>query len=368
MKSLIHFCCGSRLGRILRRLSVGLLAVAGMALFAAPTSAAEQSKEFLDALRSRGYFEYAIDYLNWMKTSPLVSAKDRETIGYELGATLVDSLRSINGAKEREAQLARAEAELKTFLDKHKEHSLVDATYGKLSDVNLLRAGERLRAAKNPRADKAVLLAEAEKFYDAAISLLEKRRKRIGKALSKIGAVTQKETGRINLRKKLRSNYIVATLAVARIERFKSRVYEDDDKKFKEQMTKAADAYGKIFTNYPGRGITYIARISQAQCYQELNDPKKALECYADVLALEGEDARGLKTEAYKGAVECWIDDKIKEFDKALDVEVTWLLRASALERRQENWLTLMYALAVAHEKIGNMAPEDKASEKEIRA
>src|SRR5207247_2540728 len=51
--------------------------------------AVEPAREFLDALRDRGYYDVAIDYLNSVADNPAVPVTFKETMLYERGLTLV---------------------------------------------------------------------------------------------------------------------------------------------------------------------------------------------------------------------------------------------------------------------------------------
>ena len=68
-----------------------------------PAAGVERSQDFLEALRERGLFDVAMEYLEQMKTSPLASDEFKANILFEQGATLVDWARHTGDMKTRES-------------------------------------------------------------------------------------------------------------------------------------------------------------------------------------------------------------------------------------------------------------------------
>src|SRR5688572_8272870 len=121
-------------------------------LLAAPSSvgAVEPAREFLEGLRQRGYHDYALLYLERMRTSPLATPEFKETLGYELGVTLRDGARLLPTPKQREDQLDRARDELAKFIKDRPKNPLVVDAWSQLGQLGQIRARMRFADMEKP--------------------------------------------------------------------------------------------------------------------------------------------------------------------------------------------------------------------------
>jgi len=105
------------------RRSILACGVLGAWLVAAELSAAEETQRFLDALRSAGYHDMALEYLEQMRTSPLADEEFKQTIDLEAGITLIQAAQQGRSIATREKQLGQAEQMLQRFLNEHAQTS-----------------------------------------------------------------------------------------------------------------------------------------------------------------------------------------------------------------------------------------------------
>ena len=131
---------------------------------------AEPAEEFLQALRERGYFDMALEYLDEMQGSTLAAPTFRESVLYEKGVTMIDAARAERDVVLREKQLDQAQSLLEQFVRERATHPRVNSARSKLGNVVVVRAGIRVERAKDAgsAAEKKTFLAEARKMYDEA--------------------------------------------------------------------------------------------------------------------------------------------------------------------------------------------------------
>ena len=81
--------------------------------------AAEPAEAFLDALRNRGYYDMALEYLDRAQSDPLSPVGFREVIPLERGLTLVDSARREADFDVRGELLNKAQEAVQQFVSMH---------------------------------------------------------------------------------------------------------------------------------------------------------------------------------------------------------------------------------------------------------
>ena len=79
------------------------------------TFADEPAARFLDALRDKGYYDIALEYLEKVKDSPSVPAEFRKRIGFEKAKILIDQVGQVRDRSQRDAQLDMAQELLQKY-------------------------------------------------------------------------------------------------------------------------------------------------------------------------------------------------------------------------------------------------------------
>ena len=90
--------------RVVKKFALAFLIITG-GLVAVPIFADEPAEAFLEALRERGYYDVAIDYLNGLDNSDLISAQFRKTLPFEKAQTLISSTQNMGDMNLVEVRL-----------------------------------------------------------------------------------------------------------------------------------------------------------------------------------------------------------------------------------------------------------------------
>ena len=93
----------------------GLLLASLMA--ATPVNADEPAKQFLDALRENGYYDVALDYLDSIEQSDLITDGFREALSFERAETLISSVVKLRDLKLIDQRLDAAQKLLTEYAD-----------------------------------------------------------------------------------------------------------------------------------------------------------------------------------------------------------------------------------------------------------
>ena len=144
----------SKSGAGIRHLGVLLLLSLSISgLFLGQTCAEEPVEAFLTALRSRGYFDEALAYLDRVSQQD-VSDDLQATIGYERGVTLVAAALGQRQRAGKQAYLDQAQKAFEEFVAANPDHSLSFAASRKLGDILVERARIQITRADRPSVDE----------------------------------------------------------------------------------------------------------------------------------------------------------------------------------------------------------------------
>jgi len=144
------------------------LVVLAASLFAPlVATASEPVQAFLDALRERGYYDVALDYLSTAEKDPAVPAAFKEMILYEKGSTLVQGARLQRDSSLREKELDDAQKVLNEFTKAKPQHLLAIAARSQIAAISMERARNRVEKSQKLTAnEKQPLLKQARDLYD----------------------------------------------------------------------------------------------------------------------------------------------------------------------------------------------------------
>jgi hypothetical protein len=145
---------------------------------AGPQAAAEELHEpFLDGLRERGYYDFALYYLDKLDERTDLPAEIKQVISYQRAITLLDGASAIDNPELRDDQLDRAVAQLEAFTRANPNHPLAGNANTQLARILIEKARVRIWESESP-ANKE----NNEKFRLEGRDLLTKAREIFQKA------------------------------------------------------------------------------------------------------------------------------------------------------------------------------------------
>lgn len=369
-------CFGSRLlpaartaGRLLSaaaRCSAALSAAALVA-GAAPAQAAEEYDNFLNGLRQRSYYDIALDYLDSMRNSPLLTDEQRQMIPFEEARTSLEASRSERDPILRDKMLDIARDKFKDFVTKNPEHPQAPGAETQLGAVLVERGRSKVEQALRPEFEKQKqqLLEEARKFYTESEQVFQQAEEKFGKLLGTFPKFMAPNDPRVAQSERAKGDLIQAHMFHAYGLYEKAKTFDEKSPEFKAALTTAAEKYGAIYKDYRTLIAGLAARLKEGQCYQELKDTKRALGLYNDLLGQPDElkTLRPYKASAMYLSLQCWTSDTEKLYELATLQADEFIRGSSNDELNRPEWLAVKYYGALANELFAASFPADAKGE-----
>jgi hypothetical protein len=357
-----------RLFRFLIRLfAVGIAAAATAAPL--PVGSAEPVRRFLDALLDRGYYDLALHYVDRLEQSDRTPAEVQSGLSYQRGQILVRAARQERDAALRIEYLERAERSLQDFVQGHPQHESLTAARNQLASLLVERARRLVEQANQDESGRQLLLDEARERFAAAIGHLQANQQDLAARLKELpdGGGRRRDAALQETRNRMRSEYVQAKLAAARILFEQAATLKEDPEPYRQALTDAAAAFDEVAKKYRGWMAGLYATLYQGQCYQLLGDRAKALSYFQELIERQDPSPalRELKTRALCQAIDCWLDDPEGGPRQAIQRGTAWLRDARPAESANADWLNLKLQLARAHLKQAESLRDSRQADRQ---
>jgi cellulose synthase operon protein C len=357
-----------------RRLALTASFALACVVWLAPNFAAaeEAYEKFLAGLKEQGLFDTALDYLDLMRTSPLLTEGQKQELAYEEGRLLVDNARAENDAAAKTKLLDQARDRFAAFIKSNPSNPKAASAETELGNVLVERGHSMLDQANRPtnsgKKDALAkkgrgLLEEAKKVFDEAETKFTARSKEFPP-----GPIDQKkEPKKYEQRAQARADMLRARLLAAGIVHELAKSYPAGSAENKKLLQEAADKYKSLYEKYRRLLVGLMARLKEGQCYQDLGDTKRAIGMYETLLS-QGDDAalRPLKAQALHLSLQCLTSDNEKNYATAVERGDAWLETALPADTRTTDGLGITYFTAVANKHLADTLakPEEQARKK----
>jgi Tfp pilus assembly protein PilF len=363
-----------------RWLLVGAVAAGCLAMTARPGKAVEEARKFLERLRDPqsgfGYYDTALEYLEAMRSSPLVGQEFKDVIDYEAGVTLIAAAQTAREISVRQKQLDQAEQKFKRFLAEHPQHPLVSSANTQLANLLVERGRiktEQAFRSSASEAEKTQLSAAARKLYGEAQKVLGDLEKQLLEQHQKFPKVIDpRETKKIEQRDQVRRDLLQARLALAQVVEETAKTYEPGSKGNSENLQAAATKYHELYTKYEDLLAGLYARMWEGRCCKESGETDKALGIFQELLTQPSEPQafRVLRNKALILLLETALLPGVKQYKQALDEAQKWEKAARGSEESSIEGLAIKYLAGEAALEYAKTLTDkkDAASRKQILA
>lgn len=329
-----------------------------------PVRAGEQVEPFINGLLRRGMYEVANDYLDALAESRLVDDKIKQTIDYHKGMILAAQAKTTRDTAVRMKLLESARGSLEQFVEQHPQHALAPDASIQLGNILIERGRTQLSMAEQPSraSQRDALLAEGRALYEQAQAVFTKAEADFLAELEKFPKVIDpKDRDQIEAKNEARRRLMQSRLLSGSVIYEISKTYETGSNEHKKYLKESADKFESIYETYSSLLVGYYARMWQARSLRELGELKNALLYLDEVLAQPDspEEFHELRGKALGLALECWIDETIQEYTRAIDEARAWLKNARGREDRSVDGLHIRWMLAQALELRANSKPKE---------
>jgi len=281
---------------------------------ATPGSAGEDVDSFLRALYDRQYFDTALEYIEQIKTSPLVDSYTKSAIPFLHAQTEHYRGRTIPDSKiqEKEEQLRKAIASYQAFAKAQPNHPRAVDSLLEVSNVYRTLAKSRVDSSTS----NAKLLAEAQAFLKQAEVALVAVKKKLNQQLEALRKSPPDVDDISILREQLNSYTVRAKYGFAEVAHEMASAFPEGSPQRKQQFAVAAERYETFYDDHDDLTIGIRAIVRAGQCYRDSGNVDFALSCFESILGdaelAKIEALSDLRNETIREAMVLWIDQIIK--------------------------------------------------------
>ncbi len=329
-----------------------------------PEKFEEQAQKMLAGLQERGYFDTALDYLEWLRRSHSCPEELKKTWRYEAGKIHLMAALASQDMKYRVEYLDRARQQFDEFLKEHSGHAFAQDAKLQLGNILVERAKIKREQANKPTTkpeEKTKLIQEAQSHLEEAYEVFRELERYFTNKRAEYGKVVDPKWPE---KKKQEFEEVVRNMAMARIylatvDYELAQTYDKKSAEYKKKLTEAAETFGRIASQFKDWLAGLYALYWQARCYKEMGDVKKAMDICRD-LAAQPDDPkpfRNIKNKAFILELEILRD--AKKFSEVWKKVEEWLGTARPDEEASAEGLTIRFYGAEAGEEILKQQKKD---------
>lgn len=315
---------------------------------ATATELGEPAEAFVAQLRSAGYFDTAIKYLDRIEKYPGVPQSFIEAIPLEKAQTFIDAAVSARSISDRDKLFVSAEEALKGFLTKTDHPRLSEARL-QLGKLQMVRANQLMSAADpsdeaRENARKSCLDA-AETFNSIVTDLRSKLESMRGQKID-----AEKEPDKAAQREQFRYEFLQAQLRSGEAKQLAANTYRDPVKDGKQLLEEALVSFTELSEKYGGYFQGAMSMLYRAQAQRTLGDKKSAIDSFQRVLEQPEVDLlRPARMQAMTGLIEMQLAESEPKIDEVIGQAKPMVDAARPNERRVPEFAAMQVALAKAY-------------------
>ena len=336
----------------------------------------EPAERFLNALRDKGYYDIALEYLDKVKNNPSVPSDFLQRISYEKAVTLIDQVAQLADREKIDVQLDTAQKLLAEYAANNS--SLVETTRSLSFRSRLLsmRAGVYLKDAEATQLTES----ERQKLWTKARGYLEESLKTADNALEtatrlldtdpkntealKISADNPQSRQLVNeIRSIYRGMKVQRPFSVEQL----AGTFSELDQQRTQLLNDAAAEYKTICEGSYSNTVPGVrACLRAGLCYQQLGNDEEALDFFKQLISRDRSPAiDSLQKQAFAAAGDSW--GKIKPYParsviSQLEPVVDQLSRS---ESRDPTWLRVKLELGIAKYEMAKIVKARRWSKRE---
>ena len=324
--------------RILRSVIIALT----VAAFAVPAAHAEEPYvEFLQGLRERSYYDYALLYLDTLSEDSSVPQEIREVIPYEKASTLLLMARSgaITNPDVQSRQLDQALGFLDEFITNSPNHPRAGEANTERAGILLGKARVEVWQSRSPSNKEnrgefqkraAEMVVKARVIYQKAHDQHKTSWEAFDKFIDKV-----EEPKLYEERRQAEVRYIIAQLDLAHCLYEEAQASDKGADAYKAKLRDAAAAYEEIHSKYRSQIGGLYARTWQGKCYEEQDDIQRALGIYKELLGHPGssETLVRLQDQVRHFRLICLNHEQRNDFQLVVDEANEWISAAKGRKK-----------------------------------
>ena len=347
--------CESRETRTVRIFATCLVTT-GLCLLPWRISAEEPAQAFLEALRENGYYDVAVDYLDRLETSDLITEDFRKILPFEKAETLIASTATLRDLNVLESRLDEAQKLLNDYAGKVDSADTLALTLRYQGNLFYQRAkvyGRRGGSDRLTANEKEAFDSKARQMLQGSLKCYEDAKLKIKSLIDpnspdaiKIDVEDPSTTANL---KQFQTLYTQVRIRLPMVIEQLADTYPSNSPDRVKLLEDAIREYNDVYDDYYKYPAGLDARLFAARCSQKLGDHKQALILLEDIFNLNDSSAlKILKRKAFMLASESWNQTEPYPFNEVLARLQPVVSVLNSGEVRQSDWLRIQMELAIA--------------------
>jgi tetratricopeptide (TPR) repeat protein len=325
------------------RLSLLLPLVVGLPSFAGDDP--RFAPGFIAALREKGMYDVAVEYINQIRDDPDFPAAAKSTLDYEEGRTLIDMATHSNDPEQSKEKLEKAKQKIERFVKAFPDSPLTTEALVDLADLLYERGRSEVDLAGEARAgnERESKLAEARGDYAKARDAFQQAFEKLSARFNAFPKFIPNDDPRKAERDRVQVALMQAELHQAVNDYYDAQSHAPASKERGEMLEKSLKQFDDIYKRYRTQMAGFTARMWQAKCFEEKGELGPAMGIYNELIDHPDPRLRGLQRQVRYFRI--IVMAKRKEFALAADECVRWL-EAFPRDRRSYEALGVQFELA----------------------
>jgi tetratricopeptide (TPR) repeat protein len=277
----------------------------------------EPAQEFVDQLRSAGYFDTAIEYLDGAQKLQTINPEFQSSIEFQKSQVFFDLAKSSRDPAVRDEYLAKTEKSLQAFVAVG-EHPRGDEARLQLGSLQLIRADQLMVGTP----DDSTRTKAREAYLNAANTFTEIVKKIRGQLEGMKGAKldSKKDREQIGKRDALRADYLQGLVSAADARKMAAETFADPAKDGKSLLEQSLVDFKELSEKYSEYVQGVVAFLHAGEIQETLGNKDGAIESYMRLLESEDlDDLRESKFRAASGLIRIAMASSPPDFKTAIE-------------------------------------------------
>ncbi len=272
----------------------------------------------LDGLKTQKYYDTALEYLDWMKSSPLCPLSLKKQLDYQIAMTHLDAIEDAAMFLPRDEHMKKCREALDKYLKENPNGAFVfDAvsTQGRL----LMEEGRidvaRADAETTKESEREPLKKKAREAFKQALPFFEKADALASENARKLRDVKQANPAAVKDDELFGAygRFLAGKILINLVNSDIAKTHAPGSKEFKDGLTDVAKNFAKLGATYNEYSAGFEAKLYAAKAYKDLGDLKQARAILGELNVLQGDEFITIRTESLLLALEMNLTEKKPE-------------------------------------------------------
>lgn len=321
------------------------------ALFSGGTArAGEPAERFVQQLRSAGYYDMAVVYLEQVSNYPGVSQDFIDAIDLELAQTLLEASQQSRVMDQRDAYTARASEALERFVSQKPNHPRRPEAQLQLGNIQLLRGAQLIELGGPPTPErrekaKTAFLDAAKTFQAIVKDLRDELLKLQGQKID-----PTKDAQLVARRDRYRSDFLQALLLGGDATKRAAEAIGEENAERKKLADDALQQFAELSDKYGDKLAGILATLYAGQVEEMMGEDASAKDKYLAIMDKPDNDVlRPSKAKAATGLMRIAMRQSPPDLQAAIDRGQPWADDIRPDEKRSSEFNELRLVLADAY-------------------